>query len=177
MRLVALVHVTLDGVMGSPEEWSLPFVDEEAERHSSGELAAADALLMGRVTYEGFLEYWPTATDPQAKLMNGLPKYVVSNTLQATEWSNATIVAGDVVSRIRELKAQPGGDILLLASADLANGLRAENLIDEYRLWVDPVVRGTGKRYFAGGGAPTTLQLIDTTVLSSSVVLTYRPQA
>ncbi len=126
MRVVASVHVTLDGVMGSPDEWSLPFVDEEAERHSVGDLVAADALLMGRVTYEGFLEYWPSATDPEAERMNGLPKYVVSSTLKDAEWNNSTIIAGDVVSQIRGLKAQPGGDILLLASADLANSLRAE---------------------------------------------------
>ena len=176
VRLIASVHVTLDGVMGAPDEWSLQFVDEEAERHSADDLVAADALLMGRVTYEGFLEYWPSATDPEAERMNGLPKYVVSNTLEHLEWNNSTLIAGDVASQIRRLKDQPGGDILLLASADLANSLRAENLIDEYRIWVDPIVHGRGKRYFADGGEPTTLQLTATKTLSSGIVLTYLPQ-
>lgn len=176
MRLVASVHVTLDGVMGAPEDWSLQFVDEEAEAHGVADLVAADALLMGRVTYEGFLEYWPSATDPEAERMNGLPKYVVSNTLAHVEWSNSTLIAGDVTSQIQALKDQPGGDILLLASADLANSLRAQNLIDEYRIWIDPIVHGSGKRYFADGGATTLLQLTDTRTLSSGIVLTYHPQ-
>jgi len=177
VRVVASAHVTLDGVMGAPEEWSLQFVDEEAERLGVDDLVAADALLMGRVTYDGFLEYWPSATDPEAERMNGMPKYVVSNTLEQVEWSNSTLIAGDVTRRIQELKDQPGGDVLLLASADLANGLRTENLIDEYRIWVDPIVHGRGKRYFADGGATSVLQLSDSRRLrSGAIVLTYHPQ-
>jgi dihydrofolate reductase len=157
-RLIASVQVTLDGVMGAPEEWALPFVDEESERRGVADLAAADALLLGRVTYEGFLGYWPSATDPEAERMNAMPKYVVSRSLRKVEW-NATLIAG--------------GDILLLASADLANSLRAENLIDEYRIWVVPTVHGRGKRYFEGEATPE-LQLTDVTTLSSGiVVLTY----
>lgn len=175
MRLVASVQVTLDGVMGAPEEWSLQFVDEESERRGVDDLVAADALLMGRVTYEGFLEYWPSATDPEAERMNGLPKYVVSNSLTAVEWNNSTLIPGDVVRQVQELKDKPGGDILLLASADLAHSLRAENLIDEYRIWVVPMVLGSGKPYFAGGQT-TALQLTDAKTLSSGIaVLTYKP--
>jgi len=163
--------------MGAPEEWSLQFVDEESERLGAADLGAADALLMGRVTYEGFVDYWPSATDPEAERMNGLPKYVVSNMLEEVGWNNSTLIAGNVAERIRELKSQPGGDILLLASADLANSLRADNLIDEYRIWVDPIVHGRGKRYFAEGGATTALQLTGSRNLSSgAIVLTYRPQ-
>jgi dihydrofolate reductase len=175
VRLVATVHVTLDGVMEAPEEWSFEFFDEESERHSLDELVAADALLMGRVTYEGFLEYWPSATGAIAERMNALPKYVVSSTLKEVDWNNSTLIASDVASQIRGLKNQPGGDILLLASADLANSLRAEKLIDEYRIWVDPIVHGRGKRYFADRGEPTILQLTDTKTLSSGIVLTYHP--
>lgn len=177
MRLVASAHVTLDGVMGAPEKWSFQFFDEDSERQSLDELVAADAVLMGRVTYEGFVEYWPSATDPIAERMNALSKYVVSTTLKDVEWNNSTLIADDVPSEIQRLKNQPGGDILLLASADLANSLRAENLIDEYRVWVDPIVQGGGKRYFADDGETTVLQLTDTRTLSSSgVVLTYQPQ-
>lgn len=162
--------------MGAPEEWSFDFFDEEAERHSLDELVAADALLMGRVTYEGFLEYWPAATGAIAERMNALPKYVVSSTLEEVGWNNSTLIASDVASHIRGLKNQPGSDILLLASADLANSLRAEKLIDEYRIWVDPIVHGRGKRYFADHGERTILQLTDTKTLSSGIVLTYQPR-
>jgi len=177
VRVVASVHVTLDGVMGAPEEWAFQFVNDEDERYSASELASADALLMGRVTYVGFFGYWPSATGPEAERMNGLPKYVVSSTLEDVEWSNSTLISGDVNSQIRALKDQPGGDMLLLASADLANSLRAENLIDEYRLWVDPIVHGRGKRYFADDGATTVLEITDTRRLrSGGIVLTYCPQ-
>lgn len=177
MRVVAAVHMTLDGVMGAPEDWAFQFVNDEDERHSAAELADADALLMGRVTYEGFVGYWPSATGPEAERMNRLPKYVVSRTLEHVEWSNSSLIVGDVNSRVRELKDQPGGDMLLLASADLANSLRADNLIDEYRIWVDPIVYGSGKHYFADGGATTVLQLTDSHPLhSGGVVLTYRPR-
>ncbi len=177
MRLVASVHVTLDGVMGSPEAWSLDFFDEESERHSLDELVAADALLVGRVTYEGFLEYWPAATGPIAERMNALPKYVVSSTLREPKWRNSTLIAEDVASQVRELKNHPGGDILLFASADLANGLRADDLIDEYRIWVDPIVYGSGKRYF-DASETTVLRLTNTEILGSGgIVLTYVPRA
>jgi dihydrofolate reductase len=108
--------------------------------------------------------------------MNALPKYVVSSTLKDVEWNNSTLISEDVTRQIQGLKDRPGGDILLLASADLANSLRAEKLIDEYRIWVDPIVHGQGKRYFADHGEPTILQLTDTKTLSSGIVLTYHPQ-
>ena len=177
MRLVASVHVTLDGVMGSPEQWSLDFFDEESERHSLDELVAADALLVGRVTYEGFLEYWPSATGPIAERMNAQPKYVVSSTLRDPEWHNSTLITDNVAGQVQGLKNQPGGDILLFASADLANSLRADNLIDEYRIWVDPIVYGSGKRYF-DAGETTILELTNTKTLGSGgIVLTYVPKA
>lgn len=173
-RLIASVHVTLDGVMESPEEWSFQFFDEEAERHSLDELRAAGALLIGRITYEGFAGYWPTATDAIADHMNGLPKHVVSTTLDDLRWNNSHLISNDVATEVARLKQQSGGDILLFASADLANTLRPHNLIDEYRIWVDPIVHGRGKRYFAEGGVPTVLQLAGTKALGSGgIVLTY----
>ena len=176
-RLVASVHVTLDGVMGAPEEWALEFFDDESERHSLDELVAVDALLLGRVTYEGFLAYWPTATGAIAERMNALPKYVASTTLQDLAWQNSTLIAGDVGRAVAELKRRPGGDILLLAGAELANHLRAERLIDEYRIWIDPIVHGDGKRYFTDTGGTTVLELTGTKTMSAGgIVLTYRPR-
>lgn len=173
MKLLASVHLTLDGVMGAPEEWAFDRIDEESGRLSADELSSAAALLMGRRTYEGFVTYWPSSTDPEAERMNGLPKYVASRSMTTAEW-NATLLTGDVTEQVRELKERPGGDLLLLASADLAATLRAADLIDEYRLWVHPVAHGSGKRYFDSGG-PTPLELTDTTRFGSGiVVLTYR---
>lgn len=173
-RLIASVQVTLDGVMGAPEDWAFQFVEEEGERHTVDELRAAGALLMGRVTYEGFAGYWPTSTDPEADHMNALPKYVVSATLNELHWNNSSLISGDVAKEVAELKREPGGDILLLASADLANFLRARGLIDEHRIWVDPIVQGRGKRYFAEGGVPTVLRLAHAKAIGpDGVVLTY----
>jgi len=176
-RVIASVHVTLDGVMGAPEEWSFQFFDEESERHAADELLAVDALLMGRVTYQEFAEYWPSATDAIGERMNAVPKYVASTTVRDFEWRNCTLLAEDAARAVAELKEQAGGDILLLASADLANSLRAENLIDEYRIWVDPIVHGSGKRYFPDDGATTVLQLTGTKTLGSGgIILTYQPR-
>ena len=164
--------------MGAPEEWSFQFVEEEGERHAVDELRAADALLMGRVTYQGFVAYWPTSTDPEAEHMNAAPKYVVSATLEDLQWNNSSLISGDVAQQVEALKREPGGEILLLASADLAHFLRGHGLIDEYRIWIDPLVRGRGKRYFAEGGVPTVLKLAHTkTIGPDGVVLTYLAEA
>jgi len=107
VRLVASAHVTLDGVMGAPEKWSFQFFDEDSERQSLDELVAADAVLMGRVTYEGFVEYWPSATDPIAERMNALPKYVVSTTLKDVEWNNSTLIADASRAKSRDSRTSP----------------------------------------------------------------------
>ena len=170
--------VTLDGVMEAPDEWAFPFVNEELERWALDELLASDALLLGRVTYEGFAEFWPSATDEigLADRMNGLSKYVVSTTLhEPLNWNNSTLIKGDVAEEVSALKQQPGQDILVLASADLVRTLMRHDLIDEYRLRLTPVIAGGGKRLFGVGGNTKSLKLVGTETFGSGVVvLTYQ---
>jgi dihydrofolate reductase len=142
------------------------------------EVMAADAMLLGRVTYEGFAAAWPGMTDEVgfADKMNSMPKYVVSTTLDEATWNNSTVVAENVAEAVGKLKAQPGQDILVAGSRTLAQTLIAEGLVDEYRLMVFPVVLGSGKRLFGETSQPSTLTLVDSQPLDSgTVILTYRP--
>lgn len=177
-KVVVSEFVTLDGVMESPE-WTGQFGSQEQEQFKLAELRASDALLLGRVTYEGFAAAWPSVTDDVgfAERMNGYPKHVASATLEEPlEWNNATIIKGDVAEEVRELKRQPGQDILMYGSADLMRTLMQHDLIDEYRLMVFPVVVGSGKRLFKDG-SEKKLNLVDTQTFSSGVVvLTYQPE-
>src|SRR5215210_8691722 len=185
-KLIASEFVSLDGVMEDPR-WTFQFGSEEQERFKFDELSAADALLLGRVTYEGFAAAWPGMMDqyegPRREdlakytdMMNGYPKYVVSATLEEAEWDNSTIINENVVEETRALKQQPGKDVLIFGSGDLVNTLMGHDLIDEYRLMVFPVVVGSGKHLFGEGSATKTLQLEETkTFASGVVVLSYTP--
>jgi dihydrofolate reductase len=175
-KVVVSEFVTLDGVMEAPDEWSFQFWSEEAEEFKRAELFASDALLLGRVTYEGFAAAWPSMTDGTgfAERMNSLPKHVASVILEEAEW-NATVIEEDVASAVSRLKQQPGRDILVYGSADLVNTLIQDDLIDELRLMVFPVVVGRGKRLFEDGIDAKVLELVDTKTLDSGVVVqTYR---
>ena len=174
MRLVATEYVTLDGVMEEPGNWSFPFFSEDAGQFKHDELFASDALLLGRVTFEGFAGAWPTMTDTGdfGERMNSMPKYVASRSLKDLEW-NARLIEGDLLSGVRRLKEQPGRDLLLSGSASVFQTLSEANLIDEYRLMVHPIVVGSGKRLFRGGMAESVLKLVDTKVLTSGVVVLY----
>jgi class 3 adenylate cyclase/dihydrofolate reductase len=186
-RLIASEFVTLDGVMEAPghdphrdgkNAWALRYASADQQRYKAEELSEADAILMGRVTYEIFAAFWPTAPSDEgfADRMNALPKYVVSTSLRTVDWQNASIIGGNPAERIAELKQQPGGGILLFGSADLLNSLMNHDLIDEYRLMVFPVVLGSGKHLFGDASDITNLQLVDTRTFASGVtVLTYRP--
>jgi class 3 adenylate cyclase/dihydrofolate reductase len=186
-RLIASEFVTLDGVMQAPghdehpdgkNAWALRYAGEEQQRYKAEELFGAGAILLGRVTYEIFAAFWPTAPKDEgfADRMNSIPKYVVSRSLRTAGWQNTTIVGGNPVEKIDELKQQAGGDILLYGSADLLNSLIRHDVIDEYRLMVFPVVLGSGKRLFRDATAITHLQLVDTRTFGSGVtVLVYRP--
>ena len=180
MRVVATEYVSLDGVFEEPGRWSGPWFDEEAGRFKWAELQAADALLLGRRTYEGFAAAWPGMIEQTGEFgvkMNTMPKYVVSATLEKAEWSGAELVTGDVLAKVRELRAAPGGDLLLAGSAQLLSALRAANLVDLYRLMVYPVVLGSGARLFteaAAGSTPLTLASTRT-IPSGVVVLEYEP--
>ena len=176
-RIVAAEYVSLDGVMEEPA-WTGPYFDEELGKAQLDLLFASDALLLGRVTYEGFAAAWPSMTDEQgfADRMNGLPKFVVSTTLQEAEWNNSTLIQGDIAQEVSRLKQQPGQDILIYGSAALVNTLMQHDLIDEYRLMVFPVVLRSGKPLFGDRSEPTTLKLVDTRTTSTGVaILTYEP--
>lgn len=166
-KVIASVYVTLDGVMESPA-WTAPFFNDEAAAFARAQLFAADALLLGRVTYQGFASAWPSMTDDDgfADRMNAMPKYVATTTLNAPEW-NATFLTGDVPAAVTELKQQDGGDLLIYGSGDLVNTLLKHELIDELRLWTHPVVKGAGKRLFTETSPKATLQPIGTTTFST----------
>jgi dihydrofolate reductase len=170
--------VSVDGVMEDPG-WTFQFESEEKDQFKFDELAASDALLLGRVTYEGFAAAWPQMeeqTGDYGAWMNGYPKYVVSTTLEQADWNNSTIIEDNIVEKISRLKQQPGKDILVFGSSDLVNTLLEHDLVDEYRLMIFPVVVGSGKRLFGNGLDTTTLKLTETKTLGSGVVvLTYQP--
>jgi class 3 adenylate cyclase/dihydrofolate reductase len=186
-KLIASEFVTLDGVMEAPgheqhpdgkNAWALRHTGEDQQRYKVEEVFEAGAILLGRVTYEIFAAFWPTAPndDGFADRMNSIPKYVVSGSLRTAGWQNSIIIGGNPAEKIAELKQQPGGDILLVGSADLLNSLIKHDVIDEYRLMVFPVVLGSGKRLFRDATDITHLQLADSRTFESGVtVLTYRP--
>ncbi|HUG88452.1 MAG TPA: dihydrofolate reductase family protein, partial [Actinomycetota bacterium] len=184
-RLIVSEFVTLDGVMEAPghEEhpdgrnaWALRGTSEDQQRYKVDELIATGAILLGRVTYQIFAAFWPTAPASEFKDgMNAVPKHVVSRTLQEPTWSNTSIVR-DVAREVPELKATPGGDILVHGSADLVDSLMRLRLVDELRIMVFPVVLGSGKRLFRDESDLSHLELVETRSFSSGVVLlTYRP--
>ena len=177
-RVVATEYMTLDGVMESPNKWSFQFWNEEAARFKLDELFASDALLLGRVTYEGFAAAWPSMTDEAgfADRMNSLPKYVVSSTLDGLTWNNSRLIKGDIANAVSQLKQESGEDILLAGSADLLNTLREHDLVDEYRIMLYPIIVGSGKRLFTDVTDTTALKLVDTKRFTSGVlVLCYEP--
>lgn len=173
--IIAVEYLSLDGVMENPA-WSGPYFNEELQRFQYDNLFAADALLLGRVTYDGFKSAWPSMSDEKgfADRMNGMPKYVATRGGGVPEW-NATFLAGDLVEAVAGLKAA-GQTLLVNGSGDLLNQLAAAGLIDEYRLMVYPVVVGAGKRLFDERAAGVKLTPAGSWTSASGVaVLTYRP--
>jgi len=177
--LVAVEMVSLDGVMGAPDEWAFPYNDEEIAEVNAAGMAASDALLLGRVTYEAFAAFWPNQPGgtPMVDYINSVPKYVVSTTLEKPlGWNNSALIGDDVAGQVAALKERPGKDITIVGSDTLAHSMLRENLLDELRLMVYPVVVGGGKRLFEGGGSPRGLELVRTETFGTGVVsLDYRP--
>ena len=176
MRKVSLqMYVTLDGVMEAPQNWSFDFWGDALETYAFERLLAADALLLGRRTYQEFITAWPYRTnDPFADRMNSLPKHVVSATLESPEW-NATPLAGDIVEEVTKLKQLPGGDLLVYGSRQLVNTLLDHDLIDDIRIWIYPIVVGEGALLFDHPAAKT-LELVETKTFDTGVVvLHYQP--
>ncbi len=177
-KIVATEYVSLDGVMDEPGVWSGPFFNDEAIKFKYDELFASDALLLGRVTYEGFAKAWPTmeGTGDFGERMNGMPKYVVSTTLQNLEWTNSHVISANVVEEISKLKEEPGQDLLLEGSGKLLHTLMEHDLVDEYRLMLHPIVLGGGKKLFESESQAKALKLVETRPLTSGIViLTYHP--
>ena len=168
-RLVATMFMSLDGVVESPQNWSFPFWNEEMEQFKNDEQEAADAMLLGRVTYEAFAAAWPSRTGDFADRFNAMPKYVASRTLSKADWKNSHILQGDLATGVTRLKEQPGRDILIHGSVSLINQLLQRGLIDELRLLVFPVVLGSGKRLFEEGKR-TDLKLRESRAFSKGVV-------
>jgi dihydrofolate reductase len=171
--------VSLDGVMERPEEWAFSYSDDEMREASASGMAASDALLLGRVTYEHLAAYWPNQPggEPMVDYINSVPKYVVSGTLEEPlAWNNSTIISGNVAEEIARLKRQPGKDITILGSGTLVRSLLRDGLLDELTLMVHPVVLGSGKRLFEDRSDARALMLASSRTFSTGVVsLAYRP--
>ena len=179
-KVVASELVSLDGVMGSPQEWAFSYSDAEMEQANASGMAASDALLLGRATYQEFASYWPyqnSADQPYTDYLNSTPKFVVSTTLEEPlEWQNSTLIKGNLAEEITELKRLPGKDITIIGSAALVQSLLADGLLDELRLMVHPLVLGGGKRIFEDGGDQKALELLDSKMFDTGVLyLTYQP--
>jgi dihydrofolate reductase len=174
---VASTYVTLDGYIDEPGQWSFAFWCDEAAQFKSRELGESDMLLLGRITYEGFAAAWPTMTGTGefGEKMNAMPKYVASRTLQTATW-NATIIQGEVADKVRALKSDSGGDILIGGSGQLVDYLTGHGLVDEYRLMIHPIILGNGTKRLFDKVPRLTLSLDDTLRFPTGVVVqTYHP--
>jgi dihydrofolate reductase len=176
-KIVVNAFLTLDGVMqapGGPDEdreggflhggWQAPYVDAVMGRLVTEGFADADGFLLGRKTYDIFANYWPKVTDPEnpiATALNSRPKYVLSRSLERVTWNNSSLIKGDAVAAVRQLRQQPGRALHTWGSTDALQTLLKNGLIDEYRLFIFPVVLGAGKRLFGGGAAPVALKQLE----------------
>lgn len=180
-KVIESTFVSLDGIIddtqpstvrrAEPQRWGHPYWDEDHGNYAGKLIGSAGAFLLGRVTYEGFLETWPKRKGPDADLFNNMPKYVASRTLTETTW-NATLIQGDVAEEVARLKEQPGKDILKWGTGELDRTLVEHGLVDEFHFWYFPVIVGAGKHLFEGAGFDTThLKLADVDRFDSGIVV------
>ena len=184
-RIVVTEFVSLDGVMEAPGGgeayrhggWTFEIErGDEGDKFKLDEALSAEALLLGRVTYEGFAQAWPSREGEFADKFNTMPKYVVSSTLEKPEWNNSTVLRGDLAEEIAKLKQEQDGDIVVHGSAKLVQALVEHDLVDELRLMVFPVVLGSGKRLFGETSDKKPLRLVDSKVVGDGVaILVYEP--
>ena len=181
-KLVATELMSMDGVAESPDEWAFSYTDDEMQAEDAAGMAASDALLLGRNTYEEFAAFWPNQPGgtEMVDYINGVPKYVVSTTLEEPlEWNNSVVIGGpggSVVEEISTLKREEGEDITITGSLTLVRSLMREGLLDELRCVVCPVVRGIGRRLFESEDDRREMELVDSKTFSTgAVTLTYRP--
>jgi dihydrofolate reductase len=186
-RIVVSQFITVDGVVEDPGGserferggWAFQFDrGAEGDRFKLDELMGAEALLLGRTTYEGFAAAWPSREGDFAEKFNTMPKHVVSSTLRDPEWTNSTVIApDDLEGAVGRLRGQPGGDVLVNGSVRLVAALEELGLVDEYRLMVFPTVLGAGKKLFGGRGTPAGLVLGDVTRAGETAILTFTRKA
>jgi len=184
-RIVVTEFVSLDGVMEDPGGaesfkyggWSFEFDrGADGDKFKLDETLAAEALLLGRKTYEGFADAWPSRDGEFADKFNSMPKYVVSSTLEDPEWTNSTVLEGDVTDAVSKLRGEIDGDIVVHGSGQLAQTLLEADLVDELRLMVFPVVLGAGKRFFGETGDKKPFALADSKTVGDGVaIMIYRP--
>jgi len=176
-KVIAGLFISLDGVTESPDKWQFDHFDDDMMANMGAHIAAEDTILLGRVTYQEWAPYWPTATDePYASHINNTPKYVVSTTLDKVEWKNSTLIKENLAEEIAKLKQQPGKNIGVAGSPTLVRSLLQNDLLDELTLMVHPVVAGSGKRLFKDGGDLKRLRLVGSkTTRTGVLIVTYQP--
>jgi dihydrofolate reductase len=175
-KVIESTLVSLDGVIGDPMSWANEYFDAQAVEVSLEQLRRSDAMLMGRTTYEMFAAAWPASSGDYADRMNEIAKYVFSNTLEEVTWPNSTIVPGDPVAQVRELKEQHGRDLIIYGHGQLGQALLENGVLDELRLWIHPVIVGRGKLLFRPD-ATAGLRLVDTETRTNGVIVAvYEPE-
>jgi len=180
-KLIMWNIITLDGYFEGDKNWDLPFHEliwgPELEKISIELLKSASCLVFGRVTYEGMAAHWTTAKGEVAVLMNKIPKIVFSRTLNSVDWNNSTLIKGNTSSEISKLKSQSGGDIYVFGSANLSETFIEDNLYDEYRIGIAPVILGSGRQLFRKGIATRSLTLISSQQLSTGgLIMQFKPK-
>jgi len=185
-KVIVSEFVTLDGVMEAPggepthphAGWVFDFMSPEQERYKLDEVQAAEALLLGRVTYQGFAGAWPAMDGEFADKMNGMPKHVVSSTLSSLDWNGSSLLEGGVTEGVTRLRQQAGGPILVAGSCTLVHALLRERLVDELRLMVFPVILGSGLRWYPETPDKAVMELAGVQGFPTGVqAFTYRPAA
>jgi dihydrofolate reductase len=185
-KVVVSQFISVDGVVEDPGGsenwerggWAFQFDrGDEGNRFKLDEVMASEALLLGRVTYKGFAEAWPSRSGDFADKFNGMPKYVVSTTLNDPEWNNSTVIADDIPAAVTKLKQDIDGDILVNGSVQLVQTLAENGLVDEYRFMVFPTVLGAGKRMFGETPAAAALKLVEAKPAGETFILVYEPAA
>jgi dihydrofolate reductase len=174
-KIIESTLVSLDGAFRDPHTWATEYFDAEAEAYALELLSAADAMLMGRHTYEFFAAAFPHRTGEYGNRVNSIPKYVFSNTLTKAEWSNSSIVKGDAVTEAARLKQQAGKDLVIYGHGLLSESLLQRNLLDELKLWIHPLLMGRSELRLREG-KETRLKVVATRTLKTGVIVaTYQP--
>ena len=174
-KIVSNFFMSLDGVVEAPDQWHMPYFNDEMGAAVGRGMQTNRGFLMGRVLYDEWAAYWPEADNEFAEFFNSHPKYVVSNSLQTASWNNTTIVSGDVAQQLQELKDQTDGDLVISGSATLVRSLLADGILDELHVLLHPIVVGHGGRLFEDA-TPHALELVNQETFSTGVLdLAYKP--